>query len=169
MFGSVPSLKSTISAVLELPVEFSEYMWSMLSTPLTCCSIGVATARSMVSASAPGYIANTRTSGGAMSGNCPTGRPRMVIAPTMTIRIEMTMATIGRLMKNLDMAQRSSTVVGAGFGTTGVASLTFSSPATTTWSPGCKPSSITQSVPTFSPAFTGRMLALLSAPTTATW
>jgi hypothetical protein len=26
MFGSVPSLKSTISAVLELPVEFSEYM-----------------------------------------------------------------------------------------------------------------------------------------------
>jgi hypothetical protein len=32
----------------------------------------------------------------------------MVIAPTITIKIEMTMATMGRLMKNLDMAQRAS-------------------------------------------------------------
>jgi hypothetical protein len=28
----------------------------------------------------------------------------MVIAPTITIKIEMTMATIGRFMKNRDMA-----------------------------------------------------------------
>jgi hypothetical protein len=29
----------------------------------------------------------------------------MVTAPTITIRIEMTMATMGRLMKNLDTGQ----------------------------------------------------------------
>ena len=35
---------------------FSEYMYVMLSTPLICCSIGVATDCSIVSASAPGYV-----------------------------------------------------------------------------------------------------------------
>src|SRR6266478_7387850 len=37
-----------------------------------------------------------------MFGNCATGRAAIVTAPTITVRIEMTMATIGRFMKNFD-------------------------------------------------------------------
>jgi hypothetical protein len=40
-----------------------------------------------------------------MLGNWATGSVAIVTAPTITIRIEMTMATIGRLMKNLDTGQ----------------------------------------------------------------
>src|SRR5690349_25125155 len=39
-----------------------------------------------------------------MLGNCATGRVRIVMAPTITIRIATTIATIGRLMKNFDIA-----------------------------------------------------------------
>src|SRR6186713_1933896 len=74
----------------------------MLSTPLICCSIGVATDCSTVCASAPMYVVCTCTSGGAIAGNCEIGRVTMVMAPTMTVSSEITMATIGRLMKNLD-------------------------------------------------------------------
>jgi hypothetical protein len=42
-------------------------------------------------------------SGGAMFGNCATGKVAIVTAPTITISIAITMATIGRLMKNFDM------------------------------------------------------------------
>ena len=38
-----------------------------------------------------------------MSGNCAMGRLVMVTAPRITRRIEITMATIGRLMKNFDI------------------------------------------------------------------
>src|SRR5208283_1990935 len=38
-----------------------------------------------------------------MLGNCATGKLRMVIAPTITITMEITMATMGRLIKNFDM------------------------------------------------------------------
>ena len=46
----------------------------MLSTPLTSCSIGVATVLATMSAEAPGYCALTEIEGGAMSGYCATGR-----------------------------------------------------------------------------------------------
>src|SRR5690349_20455728 len=75
----------------------------MLSTPLICSSMGVATACSMVCASAPTYLAEIWISGGAISGNCATGSRRMAIAPTMTVKMAITIATIGRLMKNLDI------------------------------------------------------------------
>src|SRR5712671_2106576 len=39
-----------------------------------------------------------------MFGNWATGRTAIVTAPTITVRIEMTIATIGRLMKNLDIS-----------------------------------------------------------------
>ena len=39
-----------------------------------------------------------------MFGNCATGRVAMVTAPTITVRIAITIATIGRLMKNLDIS-----------------------------------------------------------------
>src|ERR1700730_11459874 len=38
-----------------------------------------------------------------MFGNCATGRLAMVTAPTITIRMAITIATMGRLMKKLDM------------------------------------------------------------------
>src|ERR1700690_3053260 len=38
-----------------------------------------------------------------MLGNCATGRVRMVMPPQITITMEITMATIGRLIKNFDM------------------------------------------------------------------
>src|SRR3954468_22018177 len=94
--------KLTVSfSVPSLP--FNEYMYCMLSTPAICCSMGVATDCATVSASAPIYVVWTWISGGAILGNCAVGRPSIATTPAMTIRIEMTIATIGRLMKNLDM------------------------------------------------------------------
>src|SRR5262245_44061959 len=76
----------------------------MLSTPLICCSSGVATDCSTVCASAPTYVVCTCTSGGAIDGKSDTGRLTIVIAPTRTVSSENTIATIGRLMKNFDMS-----------------------------------------------------------------
>jgi len=42
-----------------------------------------------------------------MFGNCAMGRLIMVTAPTITMMIAMTMATIGRLMKKVDTGMRS--------------------------------------------------------------
>src|ERR1700732_2928090 len=39
-----------------------------------------------------------------MFGNCATGRLAIATAPTMTVRIAITIATIGRLIKNLDIS-----------------------------------------------------------------
>src|SRR5262245_60243064 len=72
----------------------------MLSTPLTCCSIGVATDCSTTSADAPGYVVSTRIVGGESSGYCSMESFCSVARPTRTITIEMTIATVGRLMKN---------------------------------------------------------------------
>src|SRR5580692_2793836 len=80
----------------------------MLSTPLTCCSIGVATDCSRVLASAPTYVARIWISGGTILGNWATGSVAMVTAPTITVNIAMTIATIGRRMKNLDISIGSS-------------------------------------------------------------
>src|ERR1043166_5622436 len=80
-------------------------MYSESSTPFICCSIGVATDCSMVSASAPGYCPWIWISGGTRSGNCATGRPSIDTKPPRTMRMEMTMATTGRLMKKLATAR----------------------------------------------------------------
>src|SRR5512139_285525 len=65
--------------------------------------MGVATDCSTASADAPGYVAVTRMFGGARNGYCSMARPLIVTTPSMTVRIEMTMATIGRRMKNCAM------------------------------------------------------------------
>ena len=83
-----------------------------------------------------------RISGGTMLGNCATGRLVIVTPPTITIRIAITIATIGRLMKNFDIAQFPSPESCAGLAVTRVPSLSFASPSTTTCSPGLRPSSI---------------------------
>src|SRR6201996_9436315 len=75
----------------------------MLSTPFICCSMGVATDCVSVLASAPGYVAVTRISGGTISGNCDVGSDNIDTAPRMTVMMAMTMATIGRRIKNFDI------------------------------------------------------------------
>src|SRR5713226_9146100 len=123
----------------------------MLSTPLICCSTGVATDCSTVSASAPIYVASSWISGGARLGNCAIGSCTMATMPMITIMIEMTMATIGWLMKNLDMAiyLGSDFAVGAGLasgialrglGLTVMPARTLWIPSATTLSPGFNPS-----------------------------
>src|SRR5271169_3851609 len=45
-----------------------------------------------------------------MLGNCATGKLRTVSEPTNTMTIEITMATMGRLMKNFDMGHLSLSI-----------------------------------------------------------
>src|SRR6267378_2304617 len=51
-----------------------------------------------------------------MLGNWATGRLNMLIAPTITMTMEMTMATMGRLIKNFDMVLPSLTFDGKRLG-----------------------------------------------------
>src|SRR5881628_10802 len=87
------------------------------STPLTCCSMGVATACSTSSALAPMYVVVTWISGGVMSGYCEMGRRESETAPTITVTIEITIATMGRRMKKFPMSYLEAAGVGAGAGT----------------------------------------------------
>src|SRR2546421_12566032 len=75
----------------------------MLSTPLICCSSGVATDCSIVTASAPGKVVLTIIWGGTISGNWATGSPRIATRPPITVTIAITIATIGLLMKSFDI------------------------------------------------------------------
>src|SRR5206468_1419995 len=82
------------------------------------------------------------------------GRPAIVTAPTITVTIAITMATIGRLMKNLDMIQLPAGEAAADVILTGMPSLTFCTPSTTTRSPGLRPWSIIHMGPLRSPTLT---------------
>src|SRR5215217_6047024 len=75
----------------------------MRSTPLTSCSMGVATDCSTASADAPGYVAVARMLGGARNGYCSIESPRITTTPIKSVRIEITIATIGRPIKKLAM------------------------------------------------------------------
>src|SRR6059058_3509160 len=67
MFRSVPSAKVTLRYIWPSLVHWLD-MYSMFSTPLTSCSIGVATVSATTWALAPGYMAETCTVGGTTSG-----------------------------------------------------------------------------------------------------
>src|SRR6185369_9023410 len=75
----------------------------MSSTPLICCSSGVATDCSIVTASAPVYVVLTMICGGTMSGNWATGSPDIATKPPITVTIAITIATTGRLMNSLEI------------------------------------------------------------------
>src|SRR5690242_7704625 len=96
--GSVSSVKKTVRLSWPL-AELVDDMYSMLSTPLICASIGAATDCATVLASAPGYDACTVTCTGVIVGYCCTGSTRIATAPAMTRMIETTAAKIGRSMK----------------------------------------------------------------------
>ena len=114
------------------------------------------------------------------------GRRLRVISPTITVRMAMTIATMGRRMK-----KSAITVIPwrawprrlCGFGLfgglghsflrpssacTGAPSRTFCKPSTTMRSPGLSPSRIRRFSPICSPTLTARCVALLSEPMTHT-
>ena len=75
-------------------------MYSMLSTPLICCSIGDATESASVFESAPGYVADTVTCTGVIDGYCATGSCDIDTTPARQMTSATTAAKIGRSMKN---------------------------------------------------------------------
>src|SRR2546430_5535806 len=68
----------------------------MFSTPLICCSSGVATVRDTVSADAPGYTVVICTVGGTISGYCATGRIASAPSPSSVTKALSTIAKRGR-------------------------------------------------------------------------
>ena len=104
-----------------------------------------------------------------MSGNCATGSRAIVMAPMNTVKIAITIATMGRLIKNLDMSHFPPEPESNGTGVTVSPSLILDVPSATTRSPTFKPLLMTHIVSTRSPTSTLRMATLLSGgSTTAT-
>ena len=64
--------------------------------------MGAATVSATVLAFAPGYMAETWTTGGTTSGYWAIGSPNSATTPTMTITTDNTVAKIGRSMKKLE-------------------------------------------------------------------
>src|SRR5579871_3558694 len=70
-------------------------MYSMPGVPFTCSSIGIATVRSTVCASAPVYDPFTETLGGEIFGYWSTARLKMQIVPEIINTSEITIAVTG--------------------------------------------------------------------------
>src|SRR5579864_4348890 len=108
-----------------------------------------------------------------MSGYCDVGRVIIETAPTITVRIAMTMATIGLRIKNLDMgylpAARGAACgaeADSGFticGLTRAPSRSFWRLSTITMASDGRPSSMTQSLPDCGPRETLLTCTRLSA------
>src|SRR5476649_1728396 len=93
----VPILKVTVSIRLPSAVDCDD-IYNMLSTPLICCSSGVATVSAITLGLAPGYWARTTTDGGTTSGYSATGSFRMEISPA-TMMMDGTPAKMGLSIK----------------------------------------------------------------------
>src|SRR5262245_8947021 len=102
MFRSVPTLKVIVSAY-EPSFAHCDDMYIIPSTPLTCCSMGAATAWATSCALAPGYVHVTCTVGGVTGGNCAIASRYIEIPPASVVTIDSTLAKIGRLMKNREI------------------------------------------------------------------
>ena len=70
----------------------------MFSTPLIASSKGVITLLVMVWASAPIYVVDTCTVGGAMSGYCSIGKATKPMIPSITMMTEITVDITGLSM-----------------------------------------------------------------------
>src|SRR4029450_12081661 len=79
-----------------------------LSTPWRAWSSGTPMVDATTSALAPGYRVLTWMVGGTISGYWATGRPYRNTAPMMMVMRAMTLAKIGRSMKNLEITARPS-------------------------------------------------------------
>jgi len=147
VFGSVFRSKSAIMVVCELAGAFSEVHVVHVSTPLICCSMGVGTdcsgsARSGRQRRPAAESPAERCSETVLRAGCDGDRAHNHHKDAITI------ATIGRLMKNFDIDQFPSPESCAGLGVTTVPSLSLCVPSTTTCSLGFRPLSITHIVPT---------------------
>jgi hypothetical protein len=80
-----------------------ESMYNMFSTPLISCSMGAATVSATTLALAPGYNAETCTTGGVTSGYWAIGRASKATPPMIVNTIDKTIAKIGRSMKKRDI------------------------------------------------------------------
>src|SRR5215471_7695690 len=78
------------------------------STPLICCSSGVATEASTSVALAPMNVVVTWIIGGTMSGYCAIGKPFIATTPSITMMIDITIATMGRFTKKRAMVYFSA-------------------------------------------------------------
>src|SRR6185295_6327331 len=87
MSGSVSSEKNTVSESWPLAEDVDD-MYSMLSTPLICASIGDATESARVFESAPGYVAETVIWTGVIVGYCWTGSTFIATRPARQRMIE---------------------------------------------------------------------------------
>ena len=76
-----------------------DVIYIISSTPLSDSSRGTMTLFSTVSALAPVYVADTRTVGGAMLGNCSIGNWISPNMPSATINTEITPESMGRSIK----------------------------------------------------------------------
>ena len=98
-----------------------------------------------------------------MSGYCEVGRVSIETVPMITVRMAMTMATMGRRIKNLDMGQGLAVCCLAGTergrfgrdscGATGTPSLSFCRLSVITIAPASSPLSTIQSLPNCGPSF----------------
>ena len=98
MSRSTPFLKVTVRLYWPSLVLCDD-MYSMSSTPLTCCSIGAAMVVATTSALAPGYWQLTCTVGGVMRGYCASGKENSATPPASVMTMDSTAAKIGRSMK----------------------------------------------------------------------
>src|SRR5690606_4325766 len=88
----------------------------MLSTPLICCSMGVATDASTSVAEAPTKVVVTWIWGGTISGYWAIGSRLKATIPKIIMTIEITIATMGRLTKKRANMIRIPWAYCAGFG-----------------------------------------------------
>src|SRR5262249_20150338 len=78
-------------------------MYIMFSTPLTCSSMGAATASATSWALAPGYWQVTETVGGEMLGNWARGRVKTAMPPARVMTMDSTEAKMGRSVKKREI------------------------------------------------------------------
>src|SRR6202022_1698410 len=107
--------------------------------------------------------------GGTMFGYWATGRPATATSPKMTVRMAITIATIGRSTKNRTTSYGSPATGETGVARTVIPGRNRARSDTITLSPTFSPFSTIERLPTCGPVCTTRISTLLSAPTTPTW
>src|SRR6185437_14545666 len=86
----------------------------MFSTPLICCSSGVATVRDTVSAEAPGYCVVICTVGGTISGYCEMGRKTLSTVAKIGLSMKVWVTARSCVQPVLSALSFSALPVGAG-------------------------------------------------------
>jgi len=166
MFGSVATSNVTTSCIVP-SFAFVDCMYSMLSTPFICCSSG--RRDRLLDRESIGTVVSGRHGDLRRDDVGETGRSAATASrpgrPARS-RFATTMATMGLLMKNLDIGLLRFRRRREWLGVTTVPSV-VRAPSTTTRAPGCNPSSTIQRLPMRSPTFTVFVLTLSSGPTHA--